>query len=38
MIIVIANLKGGTGKSMIAFNLSLWVAKNRNTYVSGNTL
>lgn len=34
MITVIANLKGGTGKSTIAFNLSLWVAKNRNTYVS----
>ncbi|MCK5727282.1 MAG: AAA family ATPase [Thiotrichaceae bacterium] len=34
MITVIANLKGGTGKSTITFNLSLWVAKNCNTYVS----
>lgn len=34
MITVIGNLKGGTGKSTVAFNLSLWVATNRNAYVS----
>ena len=33
-ITVVGNLKGGTGKSTVAFNLSLWVAKNRNAYVS----
>lgn len=33
-ITVVGNLKGGTGKSTVAFNLSLWVATNRNTYVS----
>jgi len=31
---VVGNLKGGTGKSTVAFNLSLWVATNRNAYVS----
>jgi chromosome partitioning protein len=30
MISVIGNLKGGTGKSTVAFNLSLWGATNRN--------
>lgn len=34
MITVVGNLKGGTGKSTVAFNLSLWVATNRNVYVS----
>ena len=34
MISVIGNLKGGTGKSTVAFNLSLWVAKNRNVLVA----
>lgn len=34
MITVVGNLKGGTGKSTVAFNLSLWVATNRNAYVS----
>lgn len=34
MITVIGNLKGGTGKSTVAFNISLWVATNRNAYVS----
>ncbi len=33
-ITVVGNLKGGTGKSTVAFNLSLWVATNRNAYVS----
>lgn len=33
MITVIGNLKGGTGKSTVAFNLSLWVATNRNVHV-----
>ncbi len=33
MISVIGNLKGGTGKSTVAFNLSLWVATNRNVHV-----
>lgn len=33
MITVVGNLKGGTGKSTVAFNLSLWVAKNRNVRV-----
>lgn len=34
MITVVGNLKGGTGKSTVAFNLSLWVATHRNVYVS----
>ncbi|MCK5917171.1 MAG: AAA family ATPase [Cocleimonas sp.] len=34
MISVIGNLKGGTGKSTVAFNLSLWIATNRNVLVS----
>jgi chromosome partitioning protein len=34
MISVIGNLKGGTGKSTVAFNLSLWVATNRNVLVA----
>lgn len=29
MITVIANLKGGTGKSTVAFNLGLWLARRR---------
>jgi len=33
MITVIGNLKGGTGKSTIAFNLSLWLATHRNVHV-----
>ena len=33
MITVIGNLKGGTGKSTAAFNLSLWVATNRNVHM-----
>jgi chromosome partitioning protein len=33
MISVIGNLKGGTGKSTVAFNLSLWIAMNRNVHV-----
>lgn len=33
MITVVGNLKGGTGKSTVAFNLSLWVATNRNVRV-----
>lgn len=33
MITVVGNLKGGTGKSTVAFNLSLWIAKNRNVRV-----
>ena len=33
-ITVVGNLKGGTGKSTVAFNISLWVATNRNAYVS----
>ena len=33
MITVIGNLKGGTGKSTTAFNLSLWVATNRNVHM-----
>ena len=33
MITVIGNLKGGTGKSTVAFNLSLWVATHRNVHV-----
>jgi len=33
MISVIGNLKGGTGKSTVAFNLSLWIATNRNVHV-----
>jgi chromosome partitioning protein len=34
MISVIGNLKGGTGKSTVAFNLSLWVVTHRNVLVS----
>lgn len=34
MITVIGNLKGGTGKSTVTFNLSLWVATNRNVHVT----
>ncbi len=34
MITVVGNLKGGTGKSTVAFNLSLWVATHRNVYVA----
>ncbi|CAA6813759.1 MAG: Chromosome partitioning protein [uncultured Thiotrichaceae bacterium] len=34
MITVIGNLKGGTGKSTVAFNLSLWVATHRNVYMA----
>ena len=34
MISVIGNLKGGTGKSTVAFNLSLWIATNRNVLVA----
>jgi chromosome partitioning protein len=33
MITVIGNLKGGTGKSTVAFNLSIWVATKRNVHV-----
>lgn len=33
MITVIGNLKGGTGKSTATFNLSLWLATNRNVHV-----
>lgn len=33
MITVVGNLKGGTGKSTVAFNLSLWVATHRNVHV-----
>jgi len=33
MMTVVGNLKGGTGKSTVAFNLSLWVATNRNVRV-----
>ncbi|MCK5896353.1 MAG: AAA family ATPase [Cocleimonas sp.] len=34
MISVIGNLKGGTGKSTVTFNLSLWVATHRNVHVA----
>lgn len=34
MITVLGNLKGGTGKSTVAFNLSLWVCVNRDVHVS----
>lgn len=34
MITVIGNLKGGTGKSTVTFNLSLWVATHRNVRVA----
>ncbi len=34
MVTVIGNLKGGTGKSTVAFNLSIWVATRRNVHVS----
>ena len=33
MITVIGNLKGGTGKSTVTFNLALWVATRRNKHV-----
>lgn len=33
MITVIGNLKGGTGKSNVTFNLALWVATRRNKHV-----
>ena len=31
MITVIGNLKGGTGKSTVAFNLGLWLAVRERT-------
>lgn len=34
MITVVGNLKGGTGKSTVAFNLALWTATRQNTLVS----
>jgi chromosome partitioning protein len=34
MITVVGNLKGGTGKSTVAFNLALWTATRLNTLVS----
>ena len=34
MITVVGNLKGGTGKSTVTFNLSLWVATHRNVHVA----
>lgn len=34
MLTVVGNLKGGTGKSTVAFNLSLWVATHRNVYMA----
>lgn len=34
MITVVGNFKGGTGKSTVAFNLSIWVATRRNVHVS----
>ncbi|MEZ5536380.1 MAG: AAA family ATPase [Thiolinea sp.] len=34
MITVVGNLKGGTGKSTVAFNLALWTATRQNTRVS----
>jgi chromosome partitioning protein len=33
MITLIGNLKGGTGKSTVTFNLALWVATRRNKHV-----
>lgn len=33
MITLIGNLKGGTGKSTVAFNLALWVATRHNRHV-----
>ena len=33
MITVIANLKGGSGKSTVAFNLAVWLEKNRREVV-----
>lgn len=33
MITVVGNLKGGTGKSTVAFNLALWSATRRNVQV-----
>lgn len=33
MITLIGNLKGGTGKSTVAFNLALWVATRHNKHV-----
>ncbi|HPQ95311.1 MAG: AAA family ATPase [Thiothrix sp.] len=34
MITLVGNLKGGTGKSTVAFNLALWSARNRNRRVA----
>lgn len=34
MITVVGNLKGGTGKSTVAFNLALWTATRQNTLVA----
>ncbi|CAA6806871.1 MAG: Chromosome (plasmid) partitioning protein ParA [uncultured Thiotrichaceae bacterium] len=34
MITVVGNLKGGTGKSTVAFNLALWTATRQNTRVA----
>ena len=33
MITLIGNLKGGTGKSTVTFNLALWVATRHNKHV-----
>ena len=33
MITLIGNLKGGTGKSTVTFNLALWAATRQNTHV-----
>jgi chromosome partitioning protein len=33
MITVIGNLKGGTGKSTVTFNLALWIATRHNKHV-----
>ncbi|AGA34581.1 Chromosome (plasmid) partitioning protein ParA / Sporulation initiation inhibitor protein Soj [Thioalkalivibrio nitratireducens DSM 14787] len=34
MLTVIGNLKGGTGKSTVAFNLALWVLSNKRTVLA----
>ncbi len=34
MITVVGNLKGGTGKSTVAFNLALWTVTRQNTRVA----